>query len=251
MVSLRLVKPLLLLLMGVFLFTRVTSGAIYYYINQRFIMLTVLAAAGFVLFAYSYLRQYLDDASAADPHHHHDHHHHAPQTWLGLLIVTLPFLLGWLVPAQPLGAVAIANREINLGAASGLPSLNAPNADEMMGFFTGEPNILDWLNQFQRSNNPAAFDGQEARVIGFVYRDARFGDDQFLVARFTVSCCVADASPVGLLVRWPDALELPADQWVEVHGRFEAAEFNGMAVPVLVAEQVIRTEQPAQPYLYL
>jgi len=251
MVSLRLVKPLLLLLMGVFLFTRVTSGAIYYYIN-RFIMLTVLAAAGFVLFAYSYLRQYLDDASAADPHHHHDHHHHhAPQTWLGLLIVTLPFLLGWLVPAQPLGAVAIANREINLGAASGLPSLNAPNADEMMGFFTGEPNILDWLNQFQRSNNPAAFDGQEARVIGFVYRDARFGDDQFLVARFTVSCCVADASPVGLLVRWPDALELPADQWVEVHGRFEAAEFNGMAVPVLVAEQVIRTEQPAQPYLYL
>jgi putative membrane protein len=95
MVSLRLVKPLLLLLMGVFLFTRVTSGAIYYYINQRFIMLTVLAAAGFVLFAYSYLRQYLDDASAADPHHHHhDHHYHAPQTWLGLLIVTLPFLLG-------------------------------------------------------------------------------------------------------------------------------------------------------------
>ena len=109
---------------------------------------------------------------------------------------------------------------------------------------------MDWLADFQRTPDPAYFNGQEVEVIGFVYRDERFTPDSFMVGRFIVSCCVADAAPIGLIVIWNEALSLTDNTWVEVYGRFEAQEFNGRLMPVLIAETVTVTTAPAQPYLY-
>jgi len=240
----RLVKTLILFLLGAFLFVRVVDGTVLYYINQRFVLLTWLAAGGFVLVAASY---YL----VSGRHRHAHDHEHGELTWVGALIVALPLLLGWLVPPRPLGAAAIGNREINLGSLGSLSSIAPPQAGETMGLVAGEKNILDWLNDFQRSSNPADFAGQEAHLIGFVYRDGRFADNTFMVARFTVSCCVADAAPVGLIVQWPDAASLPADQWVDVTGHFAVGTFAGQQIPILVADAITLTEPPAQPYLYL
>jgi len=240
----RLVKTLILFLLGAFLFVRVVDGTVLYYINQRFVLLTWLAAGGFVLVAASY---YL----VSGRHRHAHDHEHGELTWVGALIVALPLLLGWLVPPRPLGAAAIGNREINLGSLGSLSSIAPPQAGETMGLVAGEKNILDWLNDFQRSSNPADFAGQEAHLIGFVYRDGRFADNTFMVARFTVSCCVADAAPVGLIVQWPDAASLPADQWVDVTGHFSVGTFAGQQIPILVADAITLTEPPAQPYLYL
>jgi putative membrane protein len=115
----------------------------------------------------------------------------------------------------------------------------------------GTPNILDWLVAFDENPDPAAFTGQEATISGFVYRDERFEGDTFLVGRFTVSCCVADASPVGLVARWADAESLPANQWVEVSGHFEPGLFDGRPTPILVITSLERIAPPRQPYLYL
>lgn len=242
------VKTAVLLLLGIFLYTRVTSGVVSYYINERFFMLTLVAGLGFGLLAAGYWRQ-LWWGDEHDHHHGEDDHDHR-LTWVGLLIVLLPLLLGWLVPPRPLGATAVSNREINFGT-DPIKSIAAPGGNEAMGIIAGERNILDWLGEFQRSGDPAALAGQTANVIGFVYRDERFGADEFMVARFTVSCCVADAAPVGLIVRWPDGATLPTDQWVEVRGRFEVGVFNGRSMPILVAETITKTKQPPQPYLHL
>lgn len=240
----RFLKTIILILLGAFLFMRVVDGTVLYYINQRFVLLTWLAAGGFVLVGASY---YLISNRQT---HDHDHDH-GELTWIGLTIVALPLLLGWLVPPRPLGAAAIGNREINIGSMGSLISVAPPQAGNAMGLVAGEKNILDWLNDFQRQSDPTTFDGQEARIIGFVYRDGRFGDNTFMVARFTVSCCVADAAPVGLIVQWPEAAALPADQWVEVTGHFATGAFAGQQIPILIADEITPTEPPAQPYLYL
>lgn len=83
-----------------------------------------------------------------------------------------------------------------------MTSVTAPSSDGRVNLQVGEKTIVDWLVEFQRQE-PTAFTGEEASVVGFVYRDERFGEDSFLVAVFILSCCVADASPVGLVVRWP------------------------------------------------
>lgn len=241
----RFLKTLILILMGAFLFNRVIDGTVLFYISQRFVTLTWLAAGGFLLVGASY---YL----ISGQQHEHDHNHqHEQLTWVGLLIVMLPLLFGWLVPARPLGAAAIGNREINLGSMGSLASVAPPQSGDALSLAPGQKNIIDWLSAFQRSSDPAAFDGQEARIIGFVYRDSRFADDTFMVARFTVSCCVADAAPIGLIVQWPDTAELPDDQWVEVTGHFSAGSFNGQPIPILIADEIVPIDPPAQPYLYL
>ena len=154
------------------------------------------------------------------------------------------------MPPQPLGAAAVGNREINI-AGAGIKSIAPPTGNEAVGIITGERNILDWLGEFQRHKDPVALDGQEATVIGFVYRDERFDETRFMVSRFTVSCCVADAAPIGLIVDWPEAMELPDNQWVEVTGRFEAGNFDGTSIPILKADKIEQVDQPKQPYLHL
>jgi putative membrane protein len=96
-----------------------------------------------------------------------------------------------------------------------------------------------------------AFSGQPADVTGFVYRDVRFdAPGQFMVARFAISCCVADASAIGLIVQWPKASVLARDSWVHVQGRFSVQDINGQRTPILLADAVDLTTQPEHPYLY-
>lgn len=231
-------KALILVVMGLFLYSRFLGGTLLFYINERFVWLTILASLAFILVGISY--RYRSENS-------HDHHAHGQLSWGGLALIILPVVLGLLIPPKPLGAAAMVNRDVS---AKSLTSATAPQNGEVLAKPKGEKNILDWLIEFRTTSDPAAFSGQEARVVGFVYRDDRFNGEIFMVSRFVLSCCAADAAPLGLLVRWPESAALADDQWVEVTGHFEPGQFDGEPMPVLVAEKVTSTTVPEQPYLY-
>ena len=254
----RYLQAAILFSTGFFLLSRLATGTLFYYINQRFTWLILLAIAGFTIVAVGYAF-----GSSHQHAHHHDHdhdhddhdhdHHHSHDhnlSWGGLLLVAAPVILGFLVPPQPLGAAAMENREVNLGSAS---SIALPGNGDVLNLKEDQQkDIMDWLVNFQRSDNPAEFDGEEAHVVGFVYRDGRFVDypELFMTSRFTLSCCVADATAIGLITRWPDAETIDKDQWVEVKGQFQLGEFFGQQVPILIAESITPTDAPEQPYLY-
>ncbi|MDW8317162.1 MAG: TIGR03943 family protein [Anaerolineae bacterium] len=186
------------------------------------------------------------DHEEADHDHEYDHGHSHRLSRVGLALVLLPVVLGLLVPARPLGAGAVGNREVSVGR---LSTAAAPRAGQVASPARAK-NLLDWLMAFDQAQDPAAFDGQPANLLGFVYRDSRFGDDSFLLSRFVVSCCVADATPIGLVVRTPNASQLALDQWVQVSGHFQAGEFDGHPMPILVADVITPTVAPNQPYLF-
>ncbi len=248
------IKVLLLIALGLFLLSRLLNGTLSFYIHPRFNVLTALTAVGLTALGLGYAIQQRRAAAHAREHsddHEHEHTHSHDVSWAGLFLLALPVVLGLLVEPRPLGASALQNREINIGTDVSLASASAPDGSELSVIANaGERNILDWLYLFQRSADPTSFDGQEAHVIGFVFRDDRFADAQFMVSRFTVSCCVADAAPIGLIVEWPDTAVLTADSWVEVTGTIQARTFNGIEMPVLIADRVTPTETPSQPYLY-
>lgn len=236
-------KALALLAMAVFLYTRLASGVLFFYINQRFMAYTVFAIVGLVMVALSYRPTSRRSESDEALHSHHQ------LGWVGLALVMTPIVLGLLVPPQPLGAAAMQNREIDVATRtrSALPAAVRAAAQKD----ARERNLLDWLHAFAASPNPAQeFAGQPVDVVGFIYHDERLGDNEVLVNRFVVSCCVADAGVVSMIVRWPDAASLPDDTWVQVKGVLQPGEFNGRAVPIVVAQEVIPTALPHQPYLY-
>ena len=90
-------KALLLLALALFLYTRLAGGTLFFYINQRFMVYTVLAIVGLVAVAISYRATTGNVDGEA-------HSHHAV-TWGGLALVLLPVVLGVFVPPQPFGVV--------------------------------------------------------------------------------------------------------------------------------------------------
>jgi uncharacterized repeat protein (TIGR03943 family) len=236
-------KALTLLGLALFLYTRLASGTLFFYINQRFMVYTVFAIVGLVLVAISYRPRGRSDNAGGEIHSHHQ------LGWIGLFIVVLPIALGVLVPPQPLGAAAMGNRELNITSQtrSVLPAAVRAAAQKD----AADRTLLDWLHAFTASSDPAReYAGQPVDVIGFIYHDDRLAENEVLVNRFVVSCCVADASAVSMVVRSPDAAALPNDAWVRVEGVLQPGEFNGKSLPILIAQRVTPTDTPNQPYLY-
>ena len=80
------------------------------------------------------------------------------------------------------------------------------------------------------------------RVIGFVGPTKA---DGFVVARYSIACCAADAlAATALVTGWTGRVP-PRDSWVEVEGRFEP---GGEVEPRLVAASVTVVPTPDDPY---
>jgi uncharacterized repeat protein (TIGR03943 family) len=242
----------LMLLLGLYLLETLLTGEIAYYINERFNWLA--GVAGFTLLALGVINVI---ALLSEPEQGKPTAQPAPELltsaprmahggtarWYVLAILSVPLIFGVFLPAQPLGSAAINNSGITF-------SLNVAD-DQVFSIAPTQRNVLDWVRAFSASVNLDEFGGQPADLIGFVYRDARFEDDQeFMVTRFTVSCCVADAVAIGVIVRSPQTAELSADDWVRVQGRFEVRNFLGQRTPILIAETIERVPMPERPYLF-
>ena len=149
------------------------------------------------------------------------------------------------MPARPLGASAIANRGINAVAPA-----PAGGTDAQLPLAPSDRNLLDWLRAFNQSTDPSQYVGQPSELIGFVYHDPRLPAGQFLLTRFMLTCCVADATAIGAIVEWPRAAELPTNGWVQIGGPVRVGELGGVQLPLIEAETVEAVPEPAQPYLY-
>ena len=233
-------KTLILIGLAAYFGWVIASGNLSNYINERFSWLSYVAVAIFALLgignAIETLRRRTSELSVIQPAGSE------VITWRGILVVAVPLVLGTLIPSRPLGAESV----------SGNLSTNAVATSNMTAFTT-DPltwNVLDWLRAFHSAEDVTSFNGREADVVGFVYREADFPEDTFMVARFTVSCCVADAGAIGLPVVWPDAPNYVQDTWVRVTGSFEVSEFRGDKLPILKAAAVEVVTQPDHPYLY-
>jgi uncharacterized repeat protein (TIGR03943 family) len=94
------------------------------------------------------------------------------------------------------------------------------------------------------------FVGKKVKVKGFIYREDNFKKDEFVIARFGLSCCVADASVYGTLANVKESKEFADDDWVEATGMIEKKEYDGFILPSLKLQTVKKVEAPTNPYVY-
>ncbi|HMO54460.1 MAG TPA: TIGR03943 family protein [Tepidiformaceae bacterium] len=107
-------------------------------------------------------------------------------------------------------------------------------------------NIYQWAYEFETAN-PASIVGDSVEVVGFVFHREGAPADRFLVARFVVACCIADAQGFALPVQWKDAGDLKSDQWVRVIGRVTTAPEGEL---IIHATDIEMLEAPSNPYIY-
>jgi len=232
-------KALILILLAIFFAQKFVSGDLYYYIGPRFGWLTIVAVVLLIALAGAYN---LVDPSQGESNPALSH---VKVGLFTLIVVSLPLVVGVLVPASPLTSSAVANRGVTTTLTA-----SADQSADVLTIVPSQRNVLDWVRAMSANPDPTALNGQQADLVGFVYRDIQFSDEQFMVARFTLSCCVADATAIGVVVQSEEAASLQTDTWVRVTGTFEDGAFDGSPIPVLVADSIEPVEPLEQPYLF-
>ncbi len=108
---------------------------------------------------------------------------------------------------------------------------------------TNEVDLLRMLEDMER------LEGLPVSVVGRVYNDDTLPAERYVVYRFVITCCAADALPVGALVE-PGTLEKFADdEWIRATGIMRTTMVDGEPSPLVMATKVEKIDPPANPYL--
>ncbi len=247
--SLRTFQSLALALLGLYLLSRVWTGKILLYINQRFVVLVFLAGLGFVILAQVLFSQRQEAANEEEAGHEHQHafNLNLGQVKWNFWWIIFPVLIGFLIPSKPLGAEALSTRGVTTKAAL---STRLQDSQDSLQVSPTQRTVLDWIRLFASEQDIHQFEGQPVDVTGFVFHDPTLADGEFMVGRFSITCCVADAFAIGMVVNKPDLTGLADNTWIEVQGKLSIATVNGNPLPIIQADTITPVDEPEQPYLF-
>ncbi|QOV22612.1 TIGR03943 family putative permease subunit [Anabaenopsis elenkinii] len=111
--------------------------------------------------------------------------------------------------------------------------------------------LVDWARTLNVYPEPDSYTGQKAKVQGFVVHPPDIGENYIFLARFVITCCAADAYPVGLAVKLPENQErYPPDTWLEVEGQMITETLAGKRNLTIAATSIQEIPQPRNPYSY-
>ena len=104
--------------------------------------------------------------------------------------------------------------------------------------------LTEWVRVLRSQADPNLVNGNPVNISGFVWRQT---DAPPLLARLTVRCCLADATPAGLPVAWPENNEPEPDAWVAIRGQMEVRMLQGEATAVVVPDTINPIPRPQRP----
>ena len=156
--------------------------------------------------------------------------------WPWLVSAALGFMVV-LIPPNPSFSDLASNRPQGL-----------PEPEELAFVLPPEQRSLtEWVRLLRSQPDPQLVDGNPVNISGFVWTQP---DGPPLIARLTVRCCLADATPSGLAVAWPANAEPKANQWLAIQGRMTIGTRKGEPTAVVeptLIKTIPRPERPLEP----
>ena len=152
-----------------------------------------------------------------------------------VMLLAAPLVL--LIPPRPSFSTLAANRSSGAleGESETLTFLSPPE----------QRSLTDWVRLLRSQPDPELYRGDPVRISGFVMPTPQAAP---VLARLTVRCCLADATPVGIHVIWPDDALLKADEWLAVSGEMGVERVNGVLRSVVIASTVQPIPKPKRPF---
>jgi putative membrane protein len=206
------------------------SGESVRYLGPRTQWVIPVGAIGLGLAAVGYLRATRGDRTSRLS---------APE-WLGIAGLLLPIVAAATLWGAQLGSLAASNK------------LNARGVDPtaLARLATRDARVIGFLQldaagrDAGLSNELGIHTGTPVHLVGFVSTPPTRSGARFELSRFYITCCVADAVPVGVFVAAP-AERLDRDEWLDVTG----ALVRGKREWIVRATRVEHVDTPSDPYL--
>jgi len=112
-----------------------------------------------------------------------------------------------------------------------------------------ERSLIDWIRTLNVYPEPDAYAGQPVNITGFVIHPPNWSDNYVMVARFVLTCCAADAYPVGLPVKLSgDRRQFAPDSWISVQGEMMTETLDDQRRLVIQPETILAVPEPKNPY---
>lgn len=227
-----------------------------YWLNRRLYLLIhpnyhpLVVVAGFFLLALAGWKgwELWRRSRSARPRLEVDHSPMLPKGW-GSVILLVVALIGFLITPRAFASQTAMQRGVTdtLGNTQVQPqAFSGASKPE-------ERNLIEWMRTIQTYPEPDAYTGQAVKLKGFAFHPENLPAQYFLITRFTITCCAADAYPVSLPVklRQGDRRNYPVDQWFEVEGVMMTETLtDGHRQLVIDASSVRPVEEPDNPYDY-
>jgi uncharacterized repeat protein (TIGR03943 family) len=147
-------------------------------------------------------------------------------------------------------AVTVATNDATTSA-----SQSSSSVDSSAPAASGGPiplQVIDMLYAVQMPSYRGEFEGKEVELIG-QYIPMTTGNpkgDRFQAIRMFITCCAADAKPVGVSVQYPKPLKVSEMGWVKITGKPTFPMEGGRRTAVLEATKVEECSAPSEPFVY-
>lgn len=158
---------------------------------------------------------------------------------LGIGLLVAPVVVVLTLPPASLGSYAAARRSTITGAGF---------ASSTREISSGPLTLVEVASALRSRAGRRALGsraGSDVSFVGFVTRGPEMGADEFVLTRFLISCCVADALSVQAGVVGVPPGEFGPDDWVRVEGKIYPL---GREV-IVDASRVVHIDKPERPYL--
>jgi putative membrane protein len=293
------VRAFILLAFSFLLFKLHFSGEMTKFINPKYEGLSQSASVLFlILFIIQTTRIWTVKENSHHHHCHHDDHDHNcshdhgdssfnTKKLIAYLVIVLPLVTGFLLPAKVLDA-SIADKKGGMTVLT-----NHKQTQEQKTTLntteSGEPSIKENLIDQSRISDPKVyteeeydqlkqqlehsstiemndttfstyydeiqmdlekFKGREVKLKGFVYKEDGLEQNQLVIARFMITHCVADAGIIGFISELPEASSIVVNTWIEAEGTMDTTTYNGTEIPIIKITNWKKINEPKVPYLY-
>jgi uncharacterized repeat protein (TIGR03943 family) len=200
--------------------------------------------------------------------------HEIPNTTGSLLLYSLfiiPIVTGFLFSDSIIDGSVAAKRGINFGRQQDLNGQLLTDGEENPNQLVQEPpkGYFEKLERELQSLNTivvdderyisimdvigkdvTGFKGKAITLTGFIHREENMEKDTAVIARFGITCCVADASVFGMLATGKDVASLTDDTWVRVTGTLDETMYIDALFPIVKVTNIEKIPEPKMPYVY-
>ncbi len=263
MKAIQIIKTIILFGFGAFLSNLIISGQFRQYVHPRFEIALIMADCFFFLLAI--VQATISFFDQQQPHDHycdHDHHHHDQhdcqdnhghqqgfkRELITCALLALPLICAFCFPFSSLGSDMVGKKTTNPTTQVNTGAIVASDQEDAWDPIISDDKFLTTMMILY--SQPADYVKQNIEFSGFVYHQDNFPEDCFLVARYAISCCAADAQVTGLLCRFPNQQKIPNDQWVRAKGKITVESYQGHDIPVVEGYSLQLTEALQNPYVY-
>ncbi|WP_242057020.1 MULTISPECIES: TIGR03943 family protein [Oscillatoriales] len=191
-----------------------------------------------------------------------------PPGWSTALLLT-GALLGFTIAPRPFTSQTALSR----GITDSLTMTRSQPQEFRSAKRPEERSLIDWVRTLNAYPEPDAYTGQKVKVQGFAVHPPELPPEYLLLSRFILTCCAADAYPVGLPVKLGKQSintqtsgsesgsidtdtssqlrrDFKPDTWLEVEGEMITENFGGKRQLTIQASSVKLIPEPKNPYDY-